>query len=305
MLHINLRQLEIFTAVAQQGSTVAAAETLGLSQSAISAGLRQLEHLLDTPLFDRSGRQLVLNEAGRFFRTRALALLEQSLDLQESFAEWKQLPVLIKLATSTTLGNHILPSLLASFAASHPHVQWQLMVGNTQQVTEHLQNWQADFGLIEGHNHVSELTASYWMADELLIVAASNHPLAAKQSPVTTQELSQARWLLREAGSGTREMVEQALLPQLHQLNTVATLSSSVAIAECVAQGMGISCLPRSQIQAQLHSGLLTELPSALPRLQRNLYFVQRKNQQLSPILQSFVDHCLASTQQTQAVGTD
>lgn len=298
MLHINLRQLEIFTAVAQQGSTVAAAEALGLSQSAISSGLRQLEHLLDTPLFDRSGRQLVLNEAGRFFRSRALAVLEQTQELQESFAEWKQLPVRIKLAASTTIGNHILPSLLARFTANHPHVQLQLMVGNTQQVTEQLQNWQADFGLIEGHNHAPELTANYWMADELVLVAASYHPLAVKQSPVTTQELSQARWLLREAGSGTREMVEHALLPQLHQLNTVATLSSSVAIAECVAQGMGISCLPRSQVQAQLQSGLLTELPSALPRLQRNLYFVQRNNQQLSPILQSLVDHCLASAQQ-------
>lgn len=298
MLHINLRQLEIFSAIAQQGSTVAAAQALGLSQSAISAGLRQLEHLLNTPLFDRSGRQLILNESGRFFLSRALGVLDQAQELQQSFADWSQQPLLLKLAASTTIGNHVLPKVLARFTAANPHVQLHLMIGNTRQVGDSLQAWQADLGLIEGYNHSPELQVSYWMKDELVIVAATNHPLAGRPEPLSALELSQAHWLLREAGSGTREMVEQTLLPHMHQFNTLATLSSSIAIAECVAQGMGVSCLPRSQVKAQLRDGVLVTLPCHLPGLQRNLYFVQRENQQLSPVLQSFVEHCRAVSQQ-------
>ncbi len=109
-----------------------------------------------------------------------------------------------------------------------------------------MQALEVDVGLIEGSSHGVGLAVQPWIADELVVVAAPGDALvqAAQTKPVGVAMLRQARWLLREEGSGTREMVEYALLPRLHQLPAAAVLGSSEAIARCVAQGLGISCLP-------------------------------------------------------------
>ena len=101
-------------------------------------------------------------------------------------------------------------------------------------------------------------------------------------------------WLLREAGSGTREMVEHALLPHLQQLPAAATLGSSEAIARCVAQGLGISCLSRVLVDALVQGGALQILPTTLPRMWRHFSLVQRAGKWRSPALQAFVDACHA-----------
>lgn len=295
MLHLTLRQLEIFCAVAQAGSTVAAAQAVSLSQSATSAALQQLEQALETRLFERVGRNLVLNDAGRALQPQALSLLERARGIEQAFgARAAGLPVRLRLAASTTIGSYVLPPVLAAFARSHPQVSVDLQIGNTRDVAQAVEALQVDLGLIEGASHGAGLEVQPWLRDELVIVAAPQDPLvaAARQRPLGVAALRQARWLLREQGSGTREMVEHALLPRLHQLPAAATLGSSEAIARCVAQGLGISCLPRVLVQPLLDSGALVVLPTALPRMWRHFSLLQRSGRYPSPALAAFVQAC-------------
>lgn len=297
MLHLTLRQVEIFCAVAQSGSTVAAAQAVSLSQSATSAALQQLERALGSQLFERVGRQLVLNDAGRALLPQAQGLLEQARAIEHAFSlQGSGLPVRLRLAASTTIGSYVLPPVLAAFARSHPHVAVDLQIANTAEVAEAVLALEVDLALIEGASHWPGLEVQPWLRDELVIVSAPHDPLArlSADQPLGTGALRSARWLLREAGSGTREMVEHALLPQLHQLHAAATLGSSEAIARCVAQGLGISCLPRVLVQPLVDAGELVVLPTVLPHMQRYFSLVQRAGKRRSPALQAFVDACRA-----------
>jgi len=295
MLHLTLRQLEIFCAVAQTGSTVAAAQAVSLSQSATSSALQLLEQALGSQLFERAGRQLVLNDAGRALLPQALSMLEQARAIEQAFSVQGQgLPVRLRVAASTTIGSYVLPAVLAAFARSHPQVAVDLQIANTREVAEAVQALEVDLGLIEGASHWPGLEVQPWLRDELVIVSAPHDPLvaAAQAKPVGAAMLRQAHWLLREAGSGTREMVEHALLPRLHQLPATATLGSSEAIARCVAQGMGISCLPQVLVQHLVDAGALVVLPTALPRMWRHFSLLQRAGKRHSPALAAFVQAC-------------
>ncbi|MEX8194116.1 LysR family transcriptional regulator [Comamonas guangdongensis] len=295
MLHLTLRQFEIFCAVAQSGTTVAAAETVALSQSATSAALQQLEQGLGVQLFERVGKRLVLNDAGRALLPQALAVLEQARGIEEAFsARAANMPVRLRVAASTTIGTYALPEVLARLARSHPLVRVDLQIANTQEVGEAVQAMEVDMGLIEGSSHWQGLEVEPWLRDELVIVAAPRDPLAqqARLKPLGVASLRKAAWLLREPGSGTREMVEHALLPHLHQLPAAATLGSSEAIARCVAQGLGISCLSRVLVQAQLQTQELEILPTTLPRMWRHFSLVQRAGKRRSPALAAFVQAC-------------
>ena len=301
MLHLTLRQFEIFCAVAQSGTTVAAAETVALSQSATSAALQQLESGLGVQLFERVGKRLVLNDAGRALLPQALAVLEQARGIEQAFsAKAANMPVRLRVAASTTIGTYALPEVLARLAASHPLVRVDLQIANTQEVGEAVLAMEVDMGLIEGSSHWQGLEVEPWLRDELVIVASPRDPLTqqAKSKPLGVAALRKAAWLLREPGSGTREMVEHALLPHLHQLPAAATLGSSEAIARCVEQGLGISCLSRVLVQSQLQAQVLDILPTTLPRMWRNFSLVQRAGKRRSPALQAFVDACSASVQQ-------
>ncbi|MCO8247669.1 LysR family transcriptional regulator [Comamonas thiooxydans] len=298
MLHLTLRQFEIFCAVAQSGTTVAAAEAVALSQSATSAALQQLEQGLGVQLFERVGKRLVLNDAGRALLPQALSVLEQARGIEQTFsARAANMPVRLRVAASTTIGTYALPEVLARLARSHPLVRVDLQIANTQEVGEAVLAMEVDMGLIEGSSHWQGLEVEPWLRDELVIVASPQDPLAeqARSKPLGVAALRRAAWLLREAGSGTREMVEHALLPHLHQLPASATLGSSEAIARCVEQGLGISCLSRVLVQSQLQARALEILPTTLPRMWRNFSLVQRAGKRRSPALQAFVDACKAS----------
>jgi DNA-binding transcriptional LysR family regulator len=298
MLHLTLRQLEIFCAVARAGSTVAASHAVALSQSATSAALQQLERGLGAQLFERMNKRLTLNDAGRALLPLALGALAQARDIEQAFAaDAADLPARLRVAASTTIGTYALPQVLARLARSHPRMRVDLRIANTREVGAAVQALEVDLGLIEGSNHWPGLEVEPWLRDELVVVAAPGDPLAAQaaRKPLGVAALRKAAWLLREPGSGTREMVEHTLLPHLHQMPASATMGSSEAIARCVAQGLGISCLSRVLVQAQIDAGRLALLPTTLPRMWRYFSLVQRKSKRRSPALEAFVQACHAS----------
>ena len=289
-LHITLRQLQIFKAVAETGSTTAAARRLALSQSAISAAVLELEQLLNLKLFDRVGKRLALNPDGRALVPRALTLLDGAEEIKGWASAGPERVGKLQLGASTTIGNYLLPDLLAQFDRELPapaREDWsaRVLIANTAAVIEQVRDFQLDLGLIEGPCHEPELTVLPWLEDELVIAASRDDPLCTRRrwdGIVPLEALRQANWLLRETGSGTRETVEQALIPHLHHLRARIELGNSEAIKRAVLSGLGITCLPRFALRELLAVGDLVELQTQLPPITRRLFIVHHSGKTLS-----------------------
>jgi DNA-binding transcriptional LysR family regulator len=292
---ITLRKLQIFAAIATAGGTTAGARALALSQSATSTALLELEAALGTPLFDRVGKRLLLNDEGRSLLATASDLLAAVKDVEDGYAAARgtRAPDL-KLAASTTIGNYVMPRLLAEFRRTTPMARVQLRIDNTEAVARTVEEFGADLGLIEGPCHADALALLPWIEDELVIVAGPGHALAraAAVQRLTLRQLRQAPWLLRERGSGTREAVEQVLLPHLQHLPADMTLGSSEAIKNAVAQGLGISCLSRYVVQDLVAARKLAVLATTLPALRRRFALVHRRDKRLSASLKAFIALC-------------
>lgn len=290
MMKITLRQLQIFLAVAQSGSTTAAADAVALSQSAASAALNELEGALQVQLFDRVGKRLVLNDNGRLLLPQAQHMLDAANTIEQQFLTPDQAGAELHIGASTTIGSYLLPEMIALYRRDHPQLRVRALVANTADIVAAVSNFEVDAALIEGSCHAGDVLVEPWMTDELIVVASPQHPLAQEGKKLSFKKLSQADWLLREAGSGTREAVEHALLPYLHHLPSACEFGNSEAIKRATAEGMGISCLSRAVVKDLLESGRLIELATPLPVLRRHFYLVRNKHRVLSLRLGSLLD---------------
>lgn len=286
-MHITLRQLEIFTEVLKGGSTTQASNVLSLSQSAVSAALADLEGQLGGQLFDRVGKRLVINEHGRLLYPKALALLEQAGEIERLFSEDSGA---LRICASSTVGNYMLPAMIASYRVDYPNSPLELNVGNSQEVMTAVAEFRVDLGLIEGPCHMPELVTQPWLEDELVVFSAPDCPLAGRS--LTLEMLAEAPWLLRERGSGTREVLDHLLLARLPHFQLVMELGNSEAIKHAVRHGIGISCLSRRVISEQLACGTLVELRLPLPPLMRTLYLIHHRQKHLSGALLRFLSYC-------------
>lgn len=260
---------------------------LALSQSAVSAALTDLEGQLGVQLFDRVGKRLVVNEHGRLLYPRALALLERAVEIEQLFRGDNGA---IRVYASSTIGNYILPEIIARYRRDFPDLPLELSVGNSQDVINAVADLRVDIGLIEGPCHAADIIAEPWLADELVVFAAPGSPLL--EGEVTLQRLAEAPWILREHGSGTREIVDYLLLSHLPAFHLGMELGNSEAIKHAVRHGLGISCLSRRVIAEQLEVGSLVELSVPLPPLTRTLWRIHHRQKHISKALLRFLRYC-------------
>ena len=301
-MRLTLRQLHIFTAVADTGSTTAGGLRVALSQSATSGALNELEALLGAKLFDRVGKRLVLNDSGRALLPRARALLDgaQGIETQFGIGDGSEpghgIATALRVGASTTIGNYLLPALIASHLRASPATGIDVTIGNTSDIAAAVARLEVDVGLIEGPCHEAELRARPWLEDELVIVCAPSHGLIRGDpaARIGLKALRQQRWLLREPGSGTREAVEHALLSHLHQWEHPMQLGSTEAIKQAAAEGLGLTCLSLCAVQDLLTLQRLVLVRSTLPRLTRRFYLIQHWQKQFSSSLERFVAHCVS-----------
>jgi DNA-binding transcriptional LysR family regulator len=284
-LAVTLRQLEIFLAIARDGQVTRAANTLHLTQSATSMALAQLEKQLDTVLFEREGRTLKLTERGRLLLAEAPELLERVRQLPALLGgKGGQLRGELRVAASTTVGRYLLAPALAAFAQAHPAVAVQLSIGNTEAAAAALLSHRADIAYVEGYVVQPGLLAEVWKTDQLEIVASAR--LWKKRSPLLSRaEFPKLRWIMREAGSGTREVFESALrAAKLPPAQALLTLDDSEAALQAVASGVGVACLSRLVVATGLRSKRLLALQAPYLNLQRALWQVTRSRSPSGPI---------------------
>jgi len=298
-MRLTLRQLAVFTAVADAGSTTAAAGRIALSQSATSAALNELEAVLAARLFDRVGTRLVLNDTGRGLLPQARGVLDGAAGIERDFgiaagARDAAAPSLLRVGASTTIGNYLLPTLIADWQRARPDAQVDVAIANTAAVAAAVARMEVDIGLIEGPCHEPEVVARPWREEELVIACAPSHPLLGGDPArkLDVAALRQAAWLLREPGSGTREAVEQALQPHLHQLREGLHFGGTEAIKQAAVEGLGFTCLSLFAVQDLIALGRLVRVRTTLPRLARRFWLVHHRRKQFSRGLAAFVDFC-------------
>ena len=300
VLRLTLRQLQIFAAVARSGSTTAASAGIALSQSATSSAVNELERLLSLRLFDRVGKRLLLNDNGRALLPRALAMLDGAAGIEKMAQVGSAQAQALRIGASSTIGNYVLPKLLGQFLASCPQDEsaaWRskVTIGNTEAICDAVAAFELDIGLIEGVCHQASLAVTPWLEDELLIVASPESALAGLlQAPggsgrVSAKALREVVWLLREAGSGTREATDQLLLAQLRSYRRSIELGSSEAIKHAAAEGLGAACLSQWVVSDLLASGRLSRIRTALPKMLRQCYLVIHRDKQPTPALLDFM----------------
>ncbi|VWX61956.1 Uncharacterized HTH-type transcriptional regulator YeiE [Burkholderiales bacterium 8X] len=290
-LRLNLRQLEVFVATARGGSTRAAADRIARSQSAASSALAELEGALGVQLFDRLGRRLVLNENGRALLPRAQALIDQAGEMQTLFNGEHAAP--LKVAASFTIGEYLLPERVTNWTRLHPQSRVNLHIANTRDVIEAVAGFEVDVGFIEGPQTHPDLSVRAWLDDELVIVAAPGHPLARRVA--THRQLAQATWVLREHGSGTRQVTDAWLIQNLEQVEVGFELGSTEAIKRVVASSDALGCLSRHAVAQSLVDGHLVELRTRLPVAHRRLATVIHREKRLGRATADFLRHCGAS----------
>jgi DNA-binding transcriptional LysR family regulator len=294
-MRLTLRQLQIFMAVADTGSTTAAGQHVALSQSAISAALNELESLLGARLFDRIGKRLALNDTGRALLPQARALLDGAQGIESRFrigaADAGRMATFLRIGASTTIGNYLLPALVARHLQASPATGIDVIIRNTSDVAAAVARLEVDLGLIEGPCHERELLVRPWREDQLVIVCAPSHTLVREDplARIGIKALRSQRWLVREPGSGTREAVEHAVLPHLHHWIEPMQLGSTEAIKQAAAAGLGLTCLSLCAVQDLLTLRRLVLVNTTLPRLARHLYLIHHRQKQFSVGLERFV----------------
>ena len=217
-MRYTLRQLEVFLAVARTSSLTVASNELSMSQSAASGALKELETRFDTQLFDRVGKRLRINPAGRSLQTKAEELLQRASDLEATINN-KEGFGSIKVGATMTIGNYLFVDMFTEFKQQYNDADIRLSVGNTREIVGKVLNYQVDLGLIEGEVNEPDIDVLPWRKDEMVLVCSPEHPLANTTEPLTREQLVNLDWIVREKGSGTRQTFERGMYGILQDLN--------------------------------------------------------------------------------------
>ena len=264
---MNLWHLAIFHAVAETGSVSAGAAQLRISQPAVTRQLQLLEAALGSTLVDRLPRGVRLTESGMLLYDYAQRIFALENEAEHAVREMRQLYTgELAIGASSTIGNYLLPPLLAEYRRRYPGVEISVEISNTHAIESNLLNRRLALGLTEGLLKSPELHAEIFLQDQIVPIASAHHPLA-RQRRISDQALTRETLLLRESGSGTREFVDLMLQRRHLKFARSICLGSTEAIKKMAAAGGGVAFVSRLAIEAELNSGMLKML--AIPELNR------------------------------------
>ncbi|WP_279502235.1 LysR substrate-binding domain-containing protein [Aeromonas veronii] len=288
-MKLTLQQLKVFATIARYGNLGLAANELCLSKGAVSQSLQELERQLSTPLFDRIHPRLQLNNEGRLLQPAAEELLTRMQDIENLFSPDAEPSGQLRLGASQTIGNYLLPTLLAS-SKQELGLPPKVTINNTHLLCHALANFELDMALIEGENHHPDLLAEPWLQDEMLVVAPPGHPLANKKE-LSLSRLGGETWVLREAQSGSREQFIQQIQPELPRWQPGLELNTLEAVMLAVEKGLGISFISWLAASDRLADGRLIALPLSR-RFPRQLSLIWHKQKYHSTSLRHFIHFC-------------
>lgn len=295
MFHVTLRQLQVFSSVARHLSHSRAAEELHLSQPAVSMQIKQLEENVGLPLFEQVGKQIHLTEAGQEMLHYSLNISQQLEEMSAVFSEMKGLERGKLNISVVSTANYFMPQLLAKFIQLHPKIHVSLHVANRDAVIKQLADNSADLAIMGQPPEGADMVAQVFMQNPLVVIAAPTHPLAHEHK-IKPARLGQEYFLLREQGSGTRDVVERFFLGHHVPLPKNMHMESNEAIKQSVQAGMGLGIISRHGIELELETQRLAILDVEGFPIMRHWHIVHRKHKRLSSAAHAFKKFLLAES---------
>lgn len=284
-MNYSLRQLRVFVTVAQAKSFSRAGEIIGLSQSAVSHSVKELEQQTGVRLIDRTTREVMLTEAGHQLAARLERILDElSSTLRDVGRVGQQLSGTVRVAASQTISAHLIPHCIAQSNQQYPDINFVLHDRPQQWVLESIRQGEVDFGIVIDPGPVSDLECEEVLAEPFLLLCRDDDPLAAHEQ-VTWQALQGAKLVLQDYASGSRPLIDAALAEQQVRATIVQEIGHPATLFPMVEAGIGISVLPA--LALPLPQGSRLTVKRFTPIVERKLMLVRRKNRSLSGAAQA------------------
>ncbi len=288
---MTIRHMRIFLAIAESGySTTRAAEALNMTQPAVSLAVRELEEYYGVVLFDRIGRRLRITAAGERFLEYARGVDGIFEDMERAMRNWDALG-LIRVGASVTIGSQFLPGYVRSFQNRHPGTEVRALVAPSEELERRITDSALDLALIEGPAHDPALISEEYMEDELVVIRA---PAGEGPGPAAMdlREFRTQKFLLRERGSGTREVFDQAVEAAGFAVEPIWEATSTTALVNAVIEGLGVAVLPHRMLHGPLEQGLVEMVTVEGLTFRRKFNIVYHRQKRLTSAARDFLDLC-------------
>lgn len=286
-------KLKVFCIVAETKSFSKASEIIRLTQPAVSLQIQALEEVYSTKLFNRSGCVITLTKAGEMLYKYAKEISSLYLAAEREIGEFTGLTKgVIAVGASSTIGNYLLPYVVADFKRKYPKVGVHIHIGNTKNVVDYLNAGNVDIGLVEGEVQKQKLIVEKLITDEMVLIMSPYHHWANKSS-VSIMSLTKEPLIFREEGSGTRQMIEKYFAKHgLSQQETKIALimGSTESIKGAVEEGLGVSIVSKWAAKKERKYGSLKTATFREDKLIRDFSLLRRRAKETSHTLEKFVD---------------
>lgn len=285
-------KLKVFCTVAETKSFSKASEIIRLTQPAVSLQIQALEEIYGTKLFNRSGCIITLTKAGEMLYKYAKEINDLYTSAEKEIGGVTgQVKGVVSVGASTTIGNYILPSVIADFKRKYPKVGVHIHISNTKSVIDSLNAASIDVGLVEGDAKKQKLTVEKLIPDEMVVIMSPLHPWA-KKSQVSVLDIPKEPFILREEGSGTRQMIEKHLAKSGISPNNIKAafvMGSTESIKGAVEEGLGISIVSRWAVKKEIRNGSLKATTFKEQKILRDFSLLFRKPGSYSHALDKFL----------------
>ncbi len=290
-------KLKVFCTVAETKSFSKASEIIHLTQPAVSLLIQAIEEMYETKLFDRASNTVTLTPAGEMLYKYAKEILNLYSAAEKNIGEITGfVKGSISVGASSTIGNYLLPGVIADFRKTHPKIKVHLLVGNTKRVVELLNAGNIDIGLVEGDVARQKMVVDKLVTDELALIVPPLHSLAKKRN-ISIFEITKEPFIFREEGSGTRQVIEKylgkySITPQNMMISMV--LGSTEAIKESVENGMGIAIVSRWAVRKESKYGTLKPISFKEEKMLRDFSLIFQKKAISSHAVDEFLSYLKA-----------
>lgn len=283
-MKLTLRQMQIFLNVVVSGHLTNVAKDMNLSQSAVSMSIKELENILGRPVFDRINKKLVLNEVGRSFYQEIDPIFKKLADIEYEFKNSEN-KGMIRVGASTTIVDYLMPAIICSYMSSYPDVKITLKEGNTKEITQMIKEGSIDIGFVEGFVSGSDIIKERIGVDELLVVTADKN----LSKPCTIDEISEKRWVLREEGSGTREVFLDYIKEKTDTLNIFLELGHTESIKSILMNRECLTCISKISVKSELSEEKLFQVDVKNFECKREFLMIYHKDKYHSALFEKFV----------------
>lgn len=288
---MTLRHLQVFLCVCDEGNMTAAAKKLYIAQPSVSQAILELENHYNVKLFERLGRKLFITPAGDKLLTYARHIVNLSREVKETLQEVNDNGVL-RVGASVTVGTYILHSMVSEFTRHFPKSKIISFVNNTAVMEGMLLSDQLDIGLVEGRVQSPGIVQIPFMEDELVLVSSVSHPFA-KEGKITIAELKHKGFIVREEGSGTRNLFESVMHDKSIDWDIAGVYNNAESIKNAVSKGLGISVMSWMAVQKEAERKELAIIAVEGVTFKRQFSLIYHKNKYISPVLNRFIQFVL------------